>query len=214
MRPFTTFLALVAVVLLSGGCSRTYISTGDPGVPSLDGDTRLCLTAHGAYGRSYIDRTGKLLDVTIKRGAVTNETILFSQRYRFVGSDLWGAVEWSSTNVVTIQVYDWGDGVGESDAQKRGTPSNHIATLSFYLDKQTGKFHSLHDTSATFKVFLSLLSGIVLTVFLLALIIWGVAAPRWLERFFHKPMWRFIWMLAFIAYLLLLLVGYIFYFGL
>src|ERR1035437_8225797 len=57
MRPFATFLALAAVVLLSGGCSRTYISTGDPGVPSPDGDTRLCLTAHGAYGRSYTDRT-------------------------------------------------------------------------------------------------------------------------------------------------------------
>lgn len=39
-----------------------------------------------------------------------------------------------------MQVYDYGDGVLESEAQKQGIPSNHIATLLFQLDKQTGKF--------------------------------------------------------------------------
>ncbi len=139
MRPFATLLSLAAIVVCCG-CTRTYISTGDPGIPSPDGDTRLCLTGHGAYGRSYIDRTGKLLDVCIKRGAPTNETILFLHRYRFVGSDVWAAAIWHSTNEVTMQVYDYGERVSSYDAEKTKAPSNHIATLSFHLDEKTGKF--------------------------------------------------------------------------
>ena len=52
-----------------------------------------------------------------------------------------------------------------------------------------------------------------MTVFLLALscFIWGIAAPRWIEQYFHKAIRKFVWMLAFIAFLLLVLVGYIFY---
>jgi hypothetical protein len=39
-----------------------------------------------------------------------------------------------------MQVYDYGDGVSSYDAAKTKAPSNHIATLSFYLDTATGKF--------------------------------------------------------------------------
>lgn len=140
MKALATLLALAAVAFFRVSCSRTYLSTGDPGIPSPDRNTRLCLTTHGAYGRSYTVRTGKLMDVCIKRGSGTNETILFSHRYRFVGSDLWGHVEWSSTQAVSVLVYDWGDGVSESEAQKKGAPSNRIATLAFNLNTQTGKF--------------------------------------------------------------------------
>jgi hypothetical protein len=146
MRIFVTFLCIAAVAFISGGCTRTYISTGDPGIPSPAGDTRLCLTAHGAYGRAYGDRTGKLLDICIKRGAPTNETILFLHKYRFVGADLWGAVEWNSTNAVTVQVYDSGNGVSKYEARARAAPSNHIATLSFLMDKQTGKFKEIRGS--------------------------------------------------------------------
>jgi hypothetical protein len=132
--------AFASLVLLCGGCSRTYISTGDPGIPSPDGDTRLCLTAHGAYRRSYVDRTKKLLDVCIKRGNPTNETTLFLHRYTFVGSDLWAYVKWSSTNVATMYVYDYGNGVSSYDVRDKAKPSNYIATVSFYLDVQSGKF--------------------------------------------------------------------------
>jgi hypothetical protein len=72
------------------------------------------------------------------------------------------------------------------------------------------------DESTTFKGALFLYSEIALTVFILAFncFIWGVAAPQWLEHFFHKVIRKFIWMLAFIASLLLVLVGYIFYLNL
>lgn len=140
MKPFTSVLCFVVVALLSAGCSRTYVSTGAPGIPSPDGNTRLCLTIHGAYGRAFTDKTRKLLDVWIRRGPYTNEVTLFSKRYRFVGGDLGTDVQWHSTNEAVMQVYDYGDGVLESEARKRGIPSNHIATLVFRLDKQTGKF--------------------------------------------------------------------------
>jgi hypothetical protein len=100
----------------------------------------LCLTIHGAYGRAFTDRTRKLLDVWIRRGPYTNYVTLFSDRYRFVGGDLSTDIQWHSTNEVVMQVYDYGDGVSSYDAEKTKAPSNHIATLSFYLDGQTGKF--------------------------------------------------------------------------
>ena len=116
------------------------LATGDPGFPAPDGDTRLCLTIHGAIGRSYVDRTKKVVDVCIKRGDQTNQTVLFSHQYNFVGSDLSAHVEWSSTNAATLFFYDYGDGVSQYDLREKPTPSNQIATVSFYLDKQTGKF--------------------------------------------------------------------------
>ena len=140
MRSFTAVLCFVVVALSGAGCSRTYVSTGAPGISSPDGDTRLCLTIHGAYGRAFTEKTRKLLDVRIRRGPYTNEVTLFSDHYRFVGGDLGTDVQWHSTNEVVMQIYDYGDGVLESEAQKRGIPSNHIATLLFQLDKQTRKF--------------------------------------------------------------------------
>jgi hypothetical protein len=140
MKCAPTFPIFVAVALVSGGCSRTYVSTGAPGIPSPDEDTRLCLTIHGAYGRAYTERTKKLLEVWIRRGPYTNAVTLFSHTYKFVGGDLTTDVQWASTNQVVMQVYDYGDRVLEDDARERRIPSNHITTLIFYRDEQTGKF--------------------------------------------------------------------------
>jgi hypothetical protein len=140
MKPTAAFLALVAVIFLGGGCTRTYLSTGDPGVPSPDGSTRLCLTRHGAYGRSYIDKTKKLVDVDIRRGFGTNQMTLFSHRYKFVGSDLDVDIHWNSPEEVVVCVYDYGPGVSSYDVPKTGGPSNYIAMLAFQMDKATGKF--------------------------------------------------------------------------
>ena len=57
---------------------------------------------------------------------------------------------------------------------------------------------------------------VVLTVFLLSLcaFIWGVAAPRWIERFFEKTIAKFILTLAAISLLLLGVMIYVFSIGL
>jgi len=139
MRQFTSILSLLILACVTG-CTRTYISTGAPGVPSPDGDKRFCLTAHGAYGHAYTDRTKKLLDVWIGHGPYTNEVTLFSHRYKFAGADLWAHVQWISTNEVVMHVYDYPDGVSRYDAGKTGASSNHIATLTFHLDPKSGRF--------------------------------------------------------------------------
>ena len=140
MRPFVSFLALITFVGATAGCTRTYISTGDPGIASPDGDTRLILTAHGAYGRSYMDRTRKLLDVSIVRGSVNSEQLLFERRYKFTGADLWGNAQWTSTNKVVLTVYDYPGDVGRRTGMSNGTPSNYLSTLCFQLNLKSGKF--------------------------------------------------------------------------
>jgi hypothetical protein len=141
MRALAKLLTLAALTCFGAGCSRTYISTGDPGVPSPDGSTtRICWTIHGAYGRSYIDKTRKLVDVCIKRGQQPGPQVLFLERYKFVASDLDGDARWVSPGEVVLVLYDYGDGVSSYDASKTGATSNHIATLAFHLDKRSGKF--------------------------------------------------------------------------
>jgi hypothetical protein len=130
MKPFLTFLTLLVMAALSG-CKGPYITTGDSGVPGPDGDIRVILSGHGEHGKEYAEQTKKLLDVSIVRGVLPNRKTLYSHRYDFIGSDLCGHVEWDTTNRVAVYVYDYGIGVLAKDAQKRGTASNQIATLSF-----------------------------------------------------------------------------------
>ena len=62
------------------------------------------------------------------------------------------------------------------------------------------------------RLLLIFFDEVILTVFLLALcsFIWGVAAPRWIERFFEKTIGKFILMLALISLLLLGIMIYVF----
>ena len=135
MTNATRIVAVLVFVLIFSGCTRTYISTGAPGVPSPDGSERLCLTSHGAFGRQYVEKTKKKVDVWIGHGFHTNKVTLFLHRYAVVGSDLIWDVQWRSLDEVAVQLYDYGDGV----VGPNGT-SNHIATLVILRDKQTGKF--------------------------------------------------------------------------
>jgi hypothetical protein len=141
MKAFARILILVALIGVMAACTRTYISTGDPGVPSPDASTtRICWTIHGAYGRSYIDKTKKLVDVCIKRGNQPEPRILVLERYKFVASDLEGHAQWISPDEVSLEFYDYGDGVSGYDARKSGASSNHIRTLVFHRIKEADKF--------------------------------------------------------------------------
>ena len=119
----------VTLLLLSSSCSRTYISTGDPGVPSPDGSsTRICWTIHGAYGRSFVERTKKSVDVCIKRGQQQNPQVLFLHTYRFVGGDSDADAKWLSPSNVVFHVLD-----------DRNVARTNVLSVTFTLDK-TGKF--------------------------------------------------------------------------
>lgn len=69
-----------------------------------------------------------------------DEKLLFEKKYRFKCGDVSTKTSWDKQNKLTLVVYDWGDGTLESDAQKQGIASNHIATLVFAYDKTAGKF--------------------------------------------------------------------------
>jgi len=61
------------------------------------------------------------------------------------------------------------------------------------------------------RLFLIFVDEVVLSVFLLALcsFIWGLAAPRWIERLFEKTISKFVLMLALISMLLLGVLIYV-----
>ncbi len=65
------------------------------------------------------------------------------------------------------------------------------------------------------RLFLIFADEVVLTVFLLALcsFIWGVAAPRWIERLLEKTIAKLLLMLAAISLLLLGVMVYVFSVG-
>jgi hypothetical protein len=71
------------------------------------------------------------------------------------------------------------------------------------------------DMSIGARLLVIFIDEVVLVVFLLALcsFIWGIAAPRWIERFFEKTIGKFILMLALISLLLLGVMIYVFSVG-
>ena len=81
-----------------------------------------------------------MVKVCIKAGQEAKAQLLFSRRYKFVASDLGGDARWVSPEEVVVQFYDYGDGVSSYDASKAWATSNHVGTLAFRLDKQSGQF--------------------------------------------------------------------------
>ena len=71
------------------------------------------------------------------------------------------------------------------------------------------------DMSVGVRFLLIVIDEVVLTIFLLAFcsFVWGIAAPRWIERFFEKTIRKFILILALISLLLLGVVIYVFSVG-
>src|SRR5690242_3481887 len=131
---------LLCLALLPG-CSRTVTGGYED---SPDGKFRLWVRTFGAYGRAFLDRTRKTVSVRLVEVLGDknnwNEKSLFEKEYHFTCADVGLRTSWDTNNNVTAVVYDWPDGVVESDAKKRGIASNHIATLRFEFDKNTGKF--------------------------------------------------------------------------
>jgi hypothetical protein len=142
MKRLPSLAILVCSVFVTSCTSRTYVGTGAPGVPSPDGRYRLTLRCHGAYGKSYISKAkhGARVGIWAPGHWTKTETNLFWHEYTFVASDLWGHIHWNSPQEVTIDFYDFGDGISSGDAEKGGVASNHIATIAYRLDSQTARF--------------------------------------------------------------------------
>jgi hypothetical protein len=101
---------------------------------------RLNVESDGTPGHAYIDKTPKTIWVWIGSDSGTNYVRLFRQNYAFIGSEIEWKTGWSSDEAVSVEFYDWGDRVYNYNNKNNMPASNHIATLSFVLDKTTGKF--------------------------------------------------------------------------
>ena len=138
MNKFIHLLPIL-ILLLTGCSSHTHVGDGT-GTPSPDRRFRLAVGIDGAPRHAYVDKTKKTVWIWIGNGSATNFNPLFKQSYTLTGSDIAWETHWSSANAVSVELYDWGGGVSNYNNMNHMTKSNHIALLSFVLDKSTGKF--------------------------------------------------------------------------
>jgi hypothetical protein len=133
MQVRTPLFILMAAFIC--GCSYTYI--GHRSIASPDARFWVSTECDGANGHAYVDKTKKKLWVWIQSTNGTNYTLVFQHRYIITGSAVEWQTHWLSDEAVSVEIYDWGDGVG---SWSKVAASNHIASLSLALDKSTGKF--------------------------------------------------------------------------
>ena len=137
MKHFPAITALGLLLICVGCFSRTYVGQS---VDSPDKQLRCSVTIYGAYRHAYTDRTQKEVWVWIGNGSGNDAKQLFEGKYVISGPDVGWNTHWFSTEAVSIDFFDCGDGTYSHEVGKPGVASNHIATLSFHLNKQTGKF--------------------------------------------------------------------------
>src|SRR5258708_6706211 len=133
-----TYLFFIGFMLTSlCGCTHTVVGGGGD---SPDKRYSLWVNSHGALGKAYVDKSKKELWVSIESRSGTSSAVLFEQRYVLTGSDIQWDTRWSSDETVSVVFYDWGDGVSNYNNMKHLPTSNYIASLSFALDRSSGKF--------------------------------------------------------------------------
>jgi hypothetical protein len=131
MHKFAQNSCLLALTALLAGCFMHTVVGNGWGAPSPDKRFSLGISSHGASRKAYVDKTKKNIWLSIYNRENTNSTVLFQQRYILTGLDIDWSIHWLSDEAVSVAFYDWGDGVSNY---------NHIASLSFVLDRTTGKF--------------------------------------------------------------------------
>jgi len=137
MKRFSTFMVFALSLFCVGCYSRTYVAQS---VDSPDKQLRCSVTVYSAYRHAYTERTQKEVWVWIGSGSGNDAKQLFEHKYIISGPDVGWKTFWLSTEAVNIDLFDCGEGVYSHEVGKPGVASNHIATLSFHLKKQTGKF--------------------------------------------------------------------------
>jgi hypothetical protein len=136
------FVLGLPVTLVTGCFMHTVVGPGN-GDPSPISPYTFYSEFHGAPRHAFIDRTKKRVYVWIMAGSTDPEntvTRVFHKKYIFTAGDLCSDTRWLNSNEVTMLLYDFGDGVNRSTGRKSGLRSNHVATLSFILDKTTASF--------------------------------------------------------------------------
>ncbi len=81
----------------------------------------------------------KPVSVWISTGDGTNRLTLFERRYQVSGSHVSWATHWFSNDCVAVDIYDYSDR-SLGGAYPLTSRSNHLMSLSFRRDPQTGQF--------------------------------------------------------------------------
>ena len=133
-------LLFVVLALSLSGCGKPYTDMTDcDGTLSPDGKARLSVRVNGAPGYAYVNKSEKIIWLWIV-DANSDSKEFFRGGYSLTGSDVEWQTYWASADAVSVEFYDWGDGVSNYHNMSHAAASNHIATLSFILNKRTGEF--------------------------------------------------------------------------
>lgn len=82
----------------------------------------------------------KVLWVSITTGDASGDTNLFERRYSFTGKHLAWKTHWNSDESLVLAVFDYADSPMLRSWHHPDQRSNHLATLEFHRNKQTGRF--------------------------------------------------------------------------
>jgi hypothetical protein len=132
----TEILVAAVCAALFCGCKSVYDFGGPSSKVSPDGQFQVVVDSSDNYEQDYFQTGRKNVWVSIG----DQQKILFQHKYIVMGADVEWLANWSPTNSVTVVLYDWGNGIYNYGNFRHLAASNHIASLSFALDKNTGKF--------------------------------------------------------------------------
>ena len=82
----------------------------------------------------------KVLWVSINTGDASGDTNLFERRYSFPGNHLAWKTHWNSDESLVLSVFDYAVSPMTRPSYHPEQRSNHLATLEFHRNKQTGRF--------------------------------------------------------------------------
>lgn len=135
MKSSTILLLIIVANLVFSGCTHTYIARNP--VRSPDDQYKLGVSSHGASGKAYTDTTKKRVFVWLGPHAADNPAPPLYKKYVFMAADLDWDTKWNGNNEVTIDFFDYGEGVSQSGADS--IPKNPIASLTF-IKTEDGAF--------------------------------------------------------------------------
>ena len=133
---FLSAMIGACVILSLLGCTRTVVGGYSD---SPDKKYRVYGRMYGAYGRSFLDRTPKIVRVSIVMTAGI-EKPLFKKEYRIEGSDVGWDATWDEHHNLTLVFFEYSAGVSRWDLDKKGAPTNYIRTVTYRFDSKTALF--------------------------------------------------------------------------
>src|SRR5580658_10312320 len=99
------------LILALCGCGKMYTDVTDgSGTLSPDKNLTLMVRINGAPGYAYDDKSKKIIWIWILAAGDRSKEF-YRGGFTITGSDVQWKTSWGSPDMVTVDFYDWGDGV-------------------------------------------------------------------------------------------------------